>query len=194
MKYNAIGEITIGGYNSETEFITIEDIKRELSLTFDSTGSFDFDDDDVLLLDILRRSRSIVEEYTGVGLTSKTITVVLRNELGGIELPFQPYRPVQTPEFSYSDGTVITSDEYELRGHYFKRLMCPHSCYILATYICGYDADGSTEPHLPFALKDAWLAQAVYLYEHRGETNVGMCEKALNSAAPYVREWKSVLA
>lgn len=194
MQSNAIIEIAINGYNSETEFVTVNDVKRELNLLFDNPNALEFDDDDLLLTDIVRRARNIVEEYTGVGLTSKTITVVLRNELGGIELPLQPYTQLTAaPTIKDKDGNAIT--DYTLTGNWFKKLESPCYDYIEITYNCGYNKDtqGNGTPWLPDGLRDAWIAQAVHMYKNRGDENVGVCEKALNNCAPYIRPYKSVV-
>jgi hypothetical protein len=194
MKYNSIIEKEIEGLlvaSPGDEYVVLNDLKRELNLVFTTSGSYEFTDDDTLLQDIIDQARSVIEEYTGLGLTPMNVAVILRNECGGIELPFGPF--VSLTSIKDADGNTITS--YTLRGNRFKRLEDPLLDYIEVKYATGYNKateDGLT-PTFPEGLKKAWLAQAVWIYNHRGEEkDMDICTAAMNYAAPYVR--KSFLA
>lgn len=193
MKYNDIleKEIEVLHLAAADEYVVLNDLKRELNLVFSTSGSYEFTDDDALLQDIIHQARSVIEEYTGLGLTSMDVAVVVRNECGGVELPFGPF--VELTSIEDKDGNPITN--HVLRGNRYKRLEDPRLDYILIKYKTGYDSttEGTDTPKMPTGLVKAWLAQAVWMYNHRGEEkDMDICEAAMNYAAPFIR--KSFLA
>lgn len=193
MKYNSILEQSIVSLVGGTEYVVLDDLKMELNLLFTSSGTPDFSDDDDYLTALIPQARSVIEEYTGLALTSMNVAVVIRNECGNTELPYGPF--VSLTAIKDADGNDISSADYTLQGKWFKKLKEPLYDYVELTYKTGYckDTETSATPLLPQALKRAWLEQAVWMYNHRGEEKgFDICEAAMNSAAPFVR--KSILA
>jgi hypothetical protein len=74
MRYNdhIETEIVTDVASFANESITLEEIKRHLNLQFDTSGSYEFDDDDTKLQEIAKGSREVIEQFTGISLSSKT--------------------------------------------------------------------------------------------------------------------------
>ncbi|WP_276483561.1 head-tail connector protein [Paraflavitalea pollutisoli] len=171
-----------------TEPVTLEDVKRQLNLLFDTDGSYEFNDDDSLLAQDIKAAREAIENYTGLSLATKTLRTIVRNELGGVEIPYGPIQSVTT--IKDNTGTTVTPT---LSGNQFKTIDSPCSCYLLLDYVAGY-ANGK----LPAQLKQAVIEEAVFRYTHRGDqqqeyaaADVSLCTSSLNLAAPFKR--KSIL-
>jgi hypothetical protein len=183
MKCNSIIEATNPGNMSETEHVTLADIKRHLNMQFDTSGSYQFNDDDTYLTSLIGIAREVIEEFTGLSLTKKQWTAIVRNELGDIEIPYGPI--VSVTSVKNQDGIAVS---YTLRGNKFKTIEFPRYDYMEVIYIAGYDPDNAT-PYMPRGLKRAWLEQIAWSYTHRGEENeFKLCQQALNTAAPYTRK------
>lgn len=168
-----------------TEPVSLADVKRALNLQFDSEGSYEFNDDDTLLLDLIARCRAYIEEYTGLSLAPKTLKSVLRNELGGVEIPYGPVTEVTT--LVDGDGGAVIPTYY---GNQFKTILSPCLCNLVVTYTAGYAAG-----KCPTGLRSAIIEEVVFRYNNRGDqqqeyasSSVALCESALNLAAPYKRK------
>lgn len=183
MKYNDTIDVEFRDI-SESWYVEVDDVKQALNLLFETEGSYDFSDDDVYLQELIHQAREILEQYTGIGFTKGTVTAILRNECGDIELPYGPLR--SSPVFTDKDGTVIT-DDVTLRGNLYQWIECPKLDYIKAVYNGGFDPAGDSSFKFPLALKRAWIEQCVWMYKNRGESGT-VCEQALNTAAPYKRK------
>jgi uncharacterized phiE125 gp8 family phage protein len=195
MKYNDVIETQVvtdvASFNDEPG--TLDEIKRHLNLQFDTSGSYDFTDDDTKLQEIAKSAREIIEQYIGVSMASKTYKAILRNECGNIEIPFGPITAITS--IKYVDGVTLTSGTtYTVRGNQFKWIESPLSCYLEVNYTAGY-----TKLTIPAGLKRALLEQIAFDYANAGDqqqqyatANVTICESALAKAAPYSR--KSLVA
>ena len=112
-----------------------------------------------------------VEKYTGLYLVPRTLTVVLLNQAGYIELP----GPVV--------GTITWADdaEPEMVG---SKIKTKYDCELTATYDVGY-----TE--FPKWVENSILAYIAWAYENRGDEQAGSPERAAAIARPHrrVRSW-----
>src|SRR5690349_10277020 len=121
MKYNDVidVEVTTAVASLAAEPVTLEQVKRHLSLQFDTSGSYQFDDDDTKLEELIVQSREYLEQYTGLSMASKTYKAILRNECGDIEIPYGPITSITS--LKNSDGIALVSGtSYRLRGNQFK--------------------------------------------------------------------------
>lgn len=160
-----------------SEPVSVAELKRHLNLLFDTTGSFEFTDDDTYLGTVIAASRKYMENYTGLSFGLKTIVAILRNELGDVELPFGPV--ISITSVKNEDGAILTLDtEYTLSGRKFKRIALPCLDYLEVTYAAGYTT-------LPADLKQAVIIEAGYRYINRSGEQY--CKASLELAAPYKR-------
>lgn len=187
MKYNDIIEVQVST-DASTEPVTIDEVKRHLNLQFDTSGSYDFDDDDTYLTSLISIARETIEQYTGLSLAPKTLVAILRNECGDIEIPKGPVSTITT--IKDSDGNTLTEGtDLTTRGNQFKWIESPCSCYLEVTYTAGYADD-----EVPKALKRAILEEITFRYNMRGDqTNqysdqkIGICQGAMELASPFKR-------
>lgn len=186
MKYNDVIEVEVVD-DIETEPVTLEEVKRHLSLQFDTAGSYEFDDDDTKLLDLITQCRDLLEQYTGLSFAEKTLKAILRNDCGGIEIPFGPV--TELTSIKDVDGNTLTATtQYTARGNQFKWIDHPSSCYLEVNYTAGYTT-------LPAGLKRALLEEIAFRYVNGGDQqqqfangNVSICQSALELAARYSRK------
>lgn len=157
-----------------TEPVTLQQTKDYLRLggfVSDDNGEQGFDFDDTLIESMITEARMWVEKYTGQYLVPRTLTVVLLNQAGYIELP----GPV--------DGTITWADdaEPEMVG---SKIKTKYGCELTATYDVGY-----TE--FPKWVENSILAYIAWAYENRGDEQAGSPERAAAIARPHrrVRSW-----
>jgi uncharacterized phiE125 gp8 family phage protein len=187
MKYNDIIEVQVTA-GPETEPLTLDEVKRHLNLLFDTAGSYDFDDDDTYLNALIGECRQAMEEILGIGLALKSYRAILRNECGGIEIPYGPISTIG--DIKDIDGTLLVNGEtYQLRGLEFKWIESPVSCYVDIQYSAGYST-----VNIPKGLKRALLEEIAFRYNNRGDQtnkfageNVGLSQGAMELASRYSR-------
>ena len=158
-----------------TEPVTLTQAKNYLRLegfTSDDSGEQEFDFDDTLIEAMITEARMWVEKYTGLYLVPRTLTVVLLNQAGYIELP----GPV--------DGTITWADDAtpEMVG---SKIKTKYGCELTATYDVGY-----TE--FPKWVENSILAYVADHYEWRGDDKApAPNERAAAIARPHrrVRSW-----
>lgn len=183
MGYNTVLDKSFSD-ESPTEPVSLEDFKRHLNMVFDSEGSYEFNDDDTYLGELITEARQMIEAYVRCSLISRTVTAIVRNDCGGIELPYGPV---------VGDITTIVDDEdeaitdYKVQGLEFKWLQSPCVCYAKLTYEAGYTT-------VPAPLIRAIKEQGAWLYKNRGDQQqefangtIALCESAMNAAAPFKR-------
>jgi hypothetical protein len=144
-------------------------------------------------MEIAKSAREVIENYTGVSMASKTYKAILRNDCGGIEIPFGPITTLTN--IKDVDGVALVANTgYTVRGNKFKWIESPCSCYLEVNYEAGY-----TKEDIPAGLKRAWLEQIAFDYVNAGDqqqqyaaATVSICESAIEKAAPYKR--KSMIA
>lgn len=195
MKYNDIIEVqvTTDVADFAAEPLTLDQVKRHLNLLFDTSGSAQFDDDDTYLEELVTQCREALEQYLGISMAEKVYKAILRNECGGVELPFGPVTVVTSVK--NKDGEDLTSGQtYQLRGNRFKWFEYPCSDYLEVDYIAGYDPTT-----IPKGLQRALLEEIAFRYNNRGDQtnklageNIGLSQGAIELASRYSR--KSIVA
>jgi len=177
MMYNDVREVEVVT-DVTTEPVSLEEVKRQLNLLFSSDGSFQFDDDDDYLNELIPRCRESLEKYTGLSFATKTLRAIICNECGGTELPSGPIQAITS--IKDSEGTTLSS--IILSGNQFKVIETT-SCYLDIEYTAGYGTG-----KLPRGLVRALVELIAWAYNHRGEeVDVAYSKQALESAAPYKR-------
>jgi len=141
-----------------TEPITLTEVKRHLNMVFDTDGSYEFNDDDTKLTELITEVRQALEKYTGLSFGEKTLQVVISNERGQrFELPYGPVTSVTT--VVDKDGEDI--GDPVIRGLDFKWIeTC--SSYMVVTYEAGYST-------LPADLKRAMKEEIAFRYKNQGD-------------------------
>jgi uncharacterized phiE125 gp8 family phage protein len=185
MKYNDVIEVQVVT-DVATEPVTLAEVKRHLNLQFDTSGSYEFDDDDTKITDLITQCRQGLEQYTGLSFASKTLRAIVRNDCGGIEIPCGPVTSLTS--IKDVDGVTLTAaTQYTVRGNQFKWIEYPTSCYLEINYVAGYAA-------LPAGLKRALLEEIAFRYTNAGDqqqqfatADVTLCKSALELAARYKR-------
>lgn len=142
MNYNAV--ISVSFSNEGTEPVTLQEAKDWCRI--------DVSDDDALITSLIKAARIICEQYSGLSFVTKTVTAILVNGLGNIDLPYGPVTGDVT--YTETDGTAIDYDISDERCERFK-----------AVYSAGYET-------LPQNLKTALLNQIAFMYDHRGNEDV----------------------
>lgn len=141
-----------------TEPVTLTEVKRHLNMVFDTDGSYEFNDDDTKLTELITEVRQALEKYTGLSFGEKTLQAIISNERGQrFELPYGPVISVTT--VVDKDGEDI--DDPVIRGLDFKWIeTC--SSYMVLTYTAGYVT-------LPADLKRAMKEEIAFRYKNQGD-------------------------
>ena len=195
MRYNDVIEIQVltDATTFSDEPVTLTEVKSHLNLHFDTSGSYDFNDDDTKLENIIRQSRQLFEQQLWVAMVTKNVRAILRNECGGIELPYGPVVSI-TSVLDIDGNTLTEGTGYKISGNQFKWIDRPLSCYLDITYQCGYYREGN-----PAGLRRALLEQIAWNYVNAGDQqqqfangSIAICESAMAKAAAYSRRaWVS---
>ncbi len=139
---------------SSTEPITLAEAKAWIKVDTAITA------DDTLITELIKAARQQCEGFLGISLISRTVTAIINNSAGNIELPYGPL--VSFTSLTDEDGNAIVAADYGLRGIGFKYLYTPRYDYMTAVYTTGYTA---VQENFKTAVKE----QVAWLYDNRGE-------------------------
>lgn len=181
MKYNDNSDWHV---SAETggEPVTLDEVKAQLSLKFETSGSFEFTDDDNFITQLIGVAREACEDYAGISIKHKTIFATLRNECGGVVIPKGPVYQIDEAVDRDNNDLALTTD-----GNLFPRIITPKCDYINVQYTAGYAALGADYARLPKAIKQAVIVETAWRYINRGENNdagIGSAQ-ARQLLAPY---------
>lgn len=176
VKSNAVLEVKKDDSQIAIDVVSLDEAKEYIKVELDIT------EEDDLIEDLITTSVSQCEGYLNISIIPATVTTILNNSLGGIELPYGPIESFSS--LKDCDDNELTADEgYKLQGIDFRTIKFPCYAYLKAEYTTGY-----TE--LPQHFKTAVLQQVAYLYENRGDTSIkGLGPTALQTLKPYRRVW-----
>lgn len=147
-----ISFIAAGAAIVVTEPVTLAQAKAWLRVTHD-------DEDDIISA-LITAARQICEGHISKSFVERTVTAVVRNDLGNVKLP---YGPVGNVTHIYDvDGNELGSTDYNITGVSDKRLGYPMSSYVKVVYTAGYAS-------LPQQFITALKCQLAWLYTHRGD-------------------------
>ena len=172
MKYNTVIEAK-QFESSVTEPVTLAEVKQWCKIELDIT------DENTLLTQLITAARKQAEGFLCVSLVDKTVTAVLKNELGNIELPYGPVKTITS--VTDADGDTVSPDNSEITGEEFKKVKTPCDEWLKIVYTTGYTS-------IPDYFKTAVLNQVLYLYENRGEVS-NLSPMASMLLKPHRRVW-----
>lgn len=147
--YNRIVSVEVVEDDDITEPVTLAELKAHIRVTFT-------DDDDYITM-LINAARLAIERFTGLSLVAKTITAIIDNGEGNLELPYGPV--TDDPVVLDSEGDTVEST---VGGAIFKWLKTPYNMGLNVSYAAGYEA-------VPGDLKLAIMHEAAYQYENRGD-------------------------
>lgn len=119
--------------------------------------------EDDIITDLIITAREQCEDYTGLSIVPRTVTALVNNACGALYLPYGPV--ISVSSVTDAENVVIDTDNYELQGFYFPRIISPVDCGLTFVYTAGYGI-------APEKIKTAIKQQVFFLYENRGEKNV----------------------
>ncbi len=138
------------GYTDEP--VTLEEAKNYMKIDDDLT------EDDDLIDSLIVAARQQLEKQTGLSFIPKYITAQLRNECGGIEIPYGPIEGDLDPTLiTDRDDNEVTIETEGLGGFLTIRTII---CYVQIIYSAGYI-------FLPDDLKTAIKAKVFCMYQDR---------------------------
>lgn len=138
-----------------TEPVTLDEAKAWLKVT-------NTDDDD-LITALITAARAICEGYTSKSFVERTVTAVLRNDLGNIKLPYGPVSNIVGA--NDVDGNPVT--DLSVTGVFDMRVACPLTDYITVIYQAGFSV-------LPKQFETGIKMQLSWMYVHRGDENLSI--------------------
>src|SRR6478609_6283627 len=147
-----ISFIAAGAAIVVAEPVTLAQAKAWLKVTHD--------DEDAIITALITTARQICEGYISKSFVERTVTAILRNDLGNIKLPYGPVNTVTS--VADSEGGEYGSGDYNITGISDKRLGYPMASYVKVVYTAGYVA-------LPEQFKTAIKMQLSWMYTHRGD-------------------------
>jgi hypothetical protein len=149
VSYNQILDYQKG---SVTEPITLSELKVYCKITNSS--------DDALLTALISAGREICENYTNRSFAQRSMTAWINNFNSNTQLPFGPVNSIS--KVYDSEGVEIA--EYTTIGTQFVQIVNPRQILKVE-----YSAGPST---LEEVFKTAIKAQALFLYENRGDAQL----------------------
>jgi Phage gp6-like head-tail connector protein len=162
IKFNAIYAI---GINEEDPF-SLAEVKQYLKI--DST------DEDALIEQLIAAAKLSIEKFTNLSLTTKKIRCHLNNSLGNIYLPLGPATSLISVE-------NLQEVAYENANQANGLLLSPCEDDLIVQYEVKVDK-------LPADLKVYCMQQVAYLYEHRGDEELGDISPVIKSALISLRK------
>lgn len=163
--------------------ITLTETKAHLNVTFT--------DDDTYLTALIAQCIDATEQYCGVSILSRTLTV-LADIVNEFELPYCPLAASTSAAIKTAANTytaLVLNTDYEIdTALQFPRFIPYQFGRLKLVYTTGYGAT------LPTSLKLAVLNEISFRFENRGDStnryasqNVGISEGAQALANPYRR-------
>jgi len=164
VSYNQVTDVQRAAAGSEV--VTLNELKE--------WAKIDGSSDDGILTALIIAAREMCEKYTGTNFVQRTVTAWFNNVNGGTYLPYGPIGLI-TGVYNEDNEAV----EYTTKGTDFKSVVSPRMA-LKAVYLGGYST-------CPEVLKTAVKAQALFLYENRGETESKMSPIAMAILNGYKR-------
>lgn len=159
-------------------------------------AKIEVDDDDAIVDALITAARQACESYVSESWVQRTVTAILKNELGNIRLPYGPV--VSITDIKDSEDNLIESDNYSVVGDRLRygagftgwfyslgtntfSISSPWYAdgILRVQYLAGYTV-------LPQQRKTALLMQFTWMYYHRGdEDNSSLAPDAKMILKPY---------
>lgn len=173
--------------------ISRDEAKAHLNMLFETDGSFEFNDDDDYIDDLIEECTAAIENYTNTSIRERTVELIFEYHRGKFVLP---YGPVST-----AAGAILVRDKNGdaisncyLRGLSNKYFEGPCIPYGHIQYSAGY---GEVFTNVPDDILRSIKEEISYRYNNRGAEGRqyvaeehGVSEGARKLAAPYRRiQW-----
>lgn len=170
---NAVKDMAL---STSPSVVTLQEIKDDLKI--------DFSDEDAYITNLIALCQSHVEQFCGISCATRTLSAVVCNNEGNIEIPYGPVQSI-TSAFDENGNDILS--EIILNGISFKWIKSPCFRYISLTYVAGYT-------DLPLDLNKAIRMEVGFRYRFRnqeepirGVVNPGLCDDAVIYANPFKR-------
>lgn len=184
MKFNSVEyyiSTVIGG-----DPVTLTEVKQHLGMSFETSGSYDFSDDDNYINGLIGYAVSKVERFIGQSIRGNTVTATIRNECGDVSLPMCPIDSITTA--TDADGNDVSTDVI-LSGGIYPVLKAPVTDEINLVYQAGWYLLGSNSyGKLPLEIKQAIIEEVAWRYHNRGTENTGLSVQAKELLVPYIKK------
>jgi hypothetical protein len=148
LSYNQITDYFKG---TIAESVTLSELKEYCKITNSS--------DDALLTALISAAREVCENYTNRSFGIREMSCWINNYNGGTFLPFGPI--VEITKVANADGVEV---DYKANGSAFMQIMEPRTI-LNVEYTAGVET-------LPEVFRTAIKAQALFMYENRGDAQL----------------------
>lgn len=139
------------------EPIELEEAKTYLLVTYS--------DRDQQINNLIKTCRKALEDHKEVSIVTNTITAILNNGIGGIQLPYGPVTEVT--EMKDFDENILTSDQYILKDYSITH---PRYNFLTVTYTAGYTEDNP----VPLTIKHELLELIGWVFFNKGTISEGL--------------------
>lgn len=147
VKFNTILSVK-RAFSTPTEPVTLSEVKTHLNITFTDYDSY--------LTAMITQVRELAEQMTGLAIVTQTVTAAVRNELGGVHLPYGPV--VSVTSCVDINGDAVDYETFGVDHLQVSTL----SDYLKFVYVSGFTT-------VPSGLKRAILEEVAYQWNHRGD-------------------------
>ena len=148
VSYNQVTDYDKGAI---TEPITLSELKAYCKISYST--------DDALLTSLISAAREVCENYSYLSFGQRDMAAWINNYNGGTYLPFGPVTEVVSV-FNL-DGAEV---DYKTSGSNFLQILYP-KMPLKVVYTTGYAT-------IPEYMKTAVMAQALFMYENRGDAQI----------------------
>jgi hypothetical protein len=155
--YNAVLSTIRIVADDVTEPVTLAEAKTYLLVTYT--------DRDTELTALISRCRKALEDHKEISIVTNTITAILNNSVGGMQIPYGPVTAVS--EIKDLDDNILTSDQYELKDY---SITYPKYNFLTVTYTAGY----SEENPMPLTIKQELLELIAWVFFNKGTVAEGL--------------------
>lgn len=147
-----------------SEPVTLDDVKDKLKI--------DYDDEDDLITSLIKVARQQLEAWSGLAFGEKEITMTMQSHRLTVDFPIIPVNTVDSVivyKDSENEETLVSGDDYLLIGTKDKKL----NIYDLYNDIEIQYTTPELSDSIADSVKEAIKSQVAFLYEHRGDSQIG---------------------
>lgn len=182
---NVILNETYTDVGAVTEPVTLTEVKEVCRISNTS--------EDTMLTRLITSCRQAAEWHCGLAFVSKTALVQLRNQCGGIFLPYGPV-DVSTVVITIDGEADTTTDKYGLtEADGQAQLMTATDDILSVSYSLGYGTAGINAAFatVPQGVKDGILAEIAYRWANRSTPafhGSALCDEAKGYLVSYCKK------
>lgn len=158
--YNAVLSTVRVVADDVVEPVTLAEAKTFMLVTYT--------DRDTEITAIIKRCRKALEDHKECSIVLNTITAILKNTIGGIQLPYGPV--IAVSEMKDFEEVVIPEEDYELRDF---SIYNPVADFLTVTYTAGYTTEDPINP-VPLSIKEELLELIAWVFFNKGTIGEGL--------------------